>query len=236
MSKELKANKTDRVVSVAKSVVGAIPAVGPMLSEIICEIVPNQRIDRIVAVLLELDKRLTKAEKQHFSSNSYAINLFEDGMIQAARSLSEKRNTYIAVFLKNCGDVNAEGYEIKKKLFYILEELTDLDIEILISMEHGKSQQHEHRLMPKFVSVAQYDRFSDYEKYEHDSSKEAWELHLSTLRRHGLIEPEYDKYDPSDPTRHLDEETGLPRIMWYRVTGLGKVFIRSIGEEIWKLR
>jgi hypothetical protein len=142
---------------------------------------------------------------------------------------------YIAVFLKNCGDVNAEGFEIKKKLFYILEELTDIDIEILISMEHGKSGGHEHSLRHKFVSVAQYEKFNDNEKYEYDSRKEAWNLHLSILRRHRLIEPEYDKYHPSDPIRHLDEKTGLPRIIRYRVTGLGKVFIRSIGEGIWKL-
>lgn len=236
MSKELTANRTDRMVSIAKGIVGVVPAVGPLLSEIVCEIVPNQRIDRIVAVLLELDKRLTEAEKQHFSSNCYAINLFEDGMLQAARSLSEKRNKYIAVFLKNCGGVDTEGYEIKKKLFYILEDLTDLDIEILMSMEHGKSGRYEQTFRPKFVSSAQYDRFSDQEKYEYDASKEAWELHISALRRHGLIEPEYDKYDPSAPTRHLDEKTGLPRIIWFKVTGLGKVFIRSIGEEIWTLR
>jgi hypothetical protein len=236
MSTDLNTTKIDYAVSIARGVVGAVPAVGAIFSEIISEIVPNQRIDRIVAVLIELDKRLTEAEKRHFASNEYALNLFEDGMLQAARSLSERRNRYIAVFLKKCGEVNAAEYNVKKKLFYILEELTDLDIEILLSMEHGNSRNHEHDLRPDFVSDAQYRRFSDEEKFKYDSREETWGLHLSLLKRHGLIEPEYDKYDQTDPTRHLDEKTGLPNILRYRVTGLGKVFIRSIGEGEWKMR
>ena len=103
MNTDLETNRTDYAVSVARGVLGAVPAVGAIFSEIISEIVPNERIDRIVAVLVELDKRLTETEKRHFASNEYALNLFEDGMLQAACSLSEKRNGYIAIFLKKCG-------------------------------------------------------------------------------------------------------------------------------------
>ena len=235
MTKDLEQKKIDYAVSAAKGIVGAIPAVGPIFAEIIGEIVPNQRVDRIVSVLAELDKRLTAVEKASFTSNKYALSLFEDGMYQAARSLSEERNKYIAIFLKGCASLEKDKFSIKKKLFYILEDLTDLDIEILVGIEHH-SGDIKYKLTQRFLSYGDYNRLDEAQKFEYDLAKEAWELHLSTLQRHGLIEPEYDKFDEREPNRHLDEKTGMPKIINYNVTGLGKVFIRSIGHEIWKLR
>ncbi|NVK54745.1 MAG: hypothetical protein HWE26_03960 [Alteromonadaceae bacterium] len=235
MTKDLEQKKIDYAVSAAKGIIGAIPAIGPIFAEIIGEIVPNQRVDRIVAVLTELDKRLTATEKASLTSNKYALSLFEDGMYQAARSLSEERNKYIAIFLKGCASLEEDKFSIKKKLFFILEDLTDLDIEILLGMEH-RSGHIRYKLTPRSVTYGEYNRLDELQKFEYDSAKEAWDLHLSTLQRHGLIEPEYEQLDEREPNRHLDEKTGMPRIIDYNVTSLGKVFIRSIGHEIWKLR
>ena len=45
----LKNNSADYVASAAKSALGAVPFAGSLLSEIAGNIIPNQRIDRIVA-------------------------------------------------------------------------------------------------------------------------------------------------------------------------------------------
>ncbi|EHK8987232.1 hypothetical protein ACP52Y_004154 [Vibrio vulnificus] len=235
MTRNLEQKSVDYVVSAAKGIFGAMPVFGPALAEIISEIVPNQRIERIVEVLKELDRRLTIAEKSSFSSNKYALSIFEDGMYQAARSLSEERNRYIAMFLKGCSSLEEDSFNIKKKLFYILEELTDLDIKILLGMEH-RTGNYNLIVTPSPVTYGEYESFNATQKYEYDSAKEAWNLHLSTLLRHGLIEPQYEKFDIREPYAHLDENTGMPRIVDYTVSNLGSVFIRSIGHETWKLR
>ena len=103
--KELDNLRVDSVVSLEKGIVGAIPLGGPLFAEIIGMTIPNQRVDRIVAVLKILDERLSSFEKEQLRSNKYALDLFEDGMQQAARSLTEERNKYIAIFIQQCSGV-----------------------------------------------------------------------------------------------------------------------------------
>ena len=48
---DLDTNTRDRLVSVAQGVSGACPVVGPILSEAIGQLIPNQRLDRVVSFL-----------------------------------------------------------------------------------------------------------------------------------------------------------------------------------------
>lgn len=225
-------DRVDSAVSIAKGIVGALPVVGGLFAEIIGMTIPNQRIDRIVGVLNELQRRISEVEIEQIKSNKYALDLFEDGIIQAARSLTELRNRYIAIFIKNCISVESETYGTKKKLFYILQDLTDLDIEILLSIEHWKDRGMRHKIQTEFLSYSEYNSLSKEEQFEYDTRREAWGLHMATLERHGLISAEIEKpgmeYDP----RSIDRKTGLPKITGYKITNLGKLILQSIGEPL----
>ena len=63
--KELNTNDIDILVSGISGAVGAIPYVGNILSEIIHEVVPNQREDRMVKFLIDINDRLQKIEYSH---------------------------------------------------------------------------------------------------------------------------------------------------------------------------
>lgn len=230
--KTLDHNRVDSAISLAKSIVGALPYGGALFGEIIGMTIPNQRLDRVVAVLKVLDERLSSIERAHLKTNKYALDLFEDGIQQAARALTAERNKYIATFVRLCTEVDERAYGVKKKLFYILQELTDLDIDILISLENGSASTIEYKLCPKNLTYGEYKKLSDQQKYEYNSRKESWSLHIATLKRHGLIAPEREKPDIDGTNYHIDEDTGLPKIMWYNVTSLGRVFLQSIGEKL----
>ena len=52
---ELENNKTDLIISFSKSIVGVVPIAGPLLSELVGQVIPNQRIDRLTKYIKILD-------------------------------------------------------------------------------------------------------------------------------------------------------------------------------------
>lgn len=57
--KTLERNKADFAASTAKSIFGAAPFVGTALSELVSNLIPNQRIERLTKFVAELDARLS---------------------------------------------------------------------------------------------------------------------------------------------------------------------------------
>ncbi len=160
----------------------------------------------------------------------YALDLFEDGVTQASRALSEERNRNIAVFLKKAIDVNEDFYGTKKKLLYILQELTDKDIEILHVISVRGYQRAESDHYPGHLTKGAYKRLSEEGKYEYNSKQVSWGVHIATLERLGLLSVKRQKpYEDRAPD-HIDNETGLPKVVGYRLSNLGEVFLFSIVE------
>jgi|SRR3989344_533093 len=227
---DLQNTRVDTAVSIAKGVLGAIPYGGGLFAEIIGLTIPNQRLDRITRFLMELDKRLETAERNKLKNNEYALNLFEDGLVQASRALSEERNRYIAVFLKKAINVNEDSYGTKKKLLYLLQELTDKDVDILKAISSCGYHATENAYYPGHITVGAYDLLNDEERYEYDSKQVSWEMHVTTLERLGLLSVVREKFDADGIPHHTDYKTSLPKIVGYDVSDLGKVFLFSIVE------
>jgi hypothetical protein len=227
--KDLEASRVDTAVSIAKGILGAIPYGGALFAEIINVTVPNQRLDRITKFLVELDRRLDGLERELLGSNQHTLDLLEDALIQASRALSEQRNRYIASFLKRAVNVDGISYETKKKLLHLLEELTDRDVEILrtISRSYQLAAQEGRA---EFVSEAGYRRLDEKKRYEYDARHVSWSLHIGTLERLGLVEAERERQDLDLGLRHIDEDTGLPKTIGYKLSKLGRVFLDSIAE------
>lgn len=49
---------TDYAVMLTKASIGALPVIGPLMTEVIGSIIPNQRIDRIAELARILDEKL----------------------------------------------------------------------------------------------------------------------------------------------------------------------------------
>ena len=59
----LKTDKRDRLVSVGKAASGVLPFIGTAVSELMDNVVPNLRFERVVIFLRELDERVSKVDK-----------------------------------------------------------------------------------------------------------------------------------------------------------------------------
>lgn len=219
------------LAAVAKGVTGALPIAGPLLAEIVGSLIPKQRIDRVTTFLQELEQRLTSVEVKIFKENILAIDLFEDAAIVASRALSEARNKYVVSFMKSSVSTDAASYDIKKKLLYILQDLTDRDIEILRSIQVRGYQVTESENHPDSLTESSFRKLTEQNKIDYYAKQEVWPLHILTLERSGLLKAHREEQDIDHNNRHVDLETGLPRISFYETSKLGDVFLSVIFEN-----
>ena len=150
---------SDEMVSLGKAGVSFIPILGPIAAEIIGNLIPNQRIDRIASLLKTLESKIddnerVKVEKRMLDEKS--VDLMEDGFLQATRALSEERIAYIASLLKNSlmdEDLEHIAY---KKLLSLLGELNDLEVLILksyaVSLADRDKFRQKHQGVPEFTT------------------------------------------------------------------------------------
>jgi len=95
------------VASAAKAALGAVPFAGSLLSEIAGSIIPNQRIDRIVAFAKELESQLSEVDRRLMRAalaNENFTDLMEEALRQVARSVSSppQRRRLMAAKVQSC--------------------------------------------------------------------------------------------------------------------------------------
>jgi hypothetical protein len=89
----------DRAVALARAVAGMVPVVGPLIAELITEVVPGQRQERIEDWLRQLAQQLASVEHATLLERLRKpenVALFEEGAYQAVRAISEERRQQIA--------------------------------------------------------------------------------------------------------------------------------------------
>lgn len=131
LARKLGPKAPDWVAASLRAVFGAAPYVGALLAEVVSEIIPNQRVDRIANYVLKLEERVSGIERELIRSqltNENFTDLLEEGFRQAARSLTEERREYIANLIAN--GITAENVDFieSKHLLKILEEINDVEI------------------------------------------------------------------------------------------------------------
>lgn len=218
---------------IMKGLAGNIPFIGSLVTEIINETIPNQRLDRIESTLKLLESKILESDKEKVKQRIVTpeyVDLMEDGFWQAARALSEERKDYIASLLKN-GLTDDELKHIEyKRLMSILGELNDIEILILKSELIDQRQpeykefweMHGHLLrLPALTS-----RNATQERVDKQAIHKTHKLHLTSL---GLLKRRFKTLRKGDPPE-FDQETGMIKATGYDITMLGKLLLRSIDQ------
>ena len=214
---QLDTNARDRLVSVAKGVSGALPFVGTIVGELLDSVVPNLRFERVAEYLKKIDEEIgsLKVKLDNFEKSiktEEGIDIFEEGIIQASRSVSSDRKYRLARLVSKSLSADKLKYEESRKLLNLYSELTDPEIVWLIyyslnpTIGHGAhtefQEKHSDILTPirANMSSSQYDKdkFAIQESYK------------STLIRLGLLKTS---------EKHV------------RLSTLGRLLIRYIENE-----
>ncbi len=128
-------NAFDLIAALTKASASLLdPNLGPYLAELVGMVIPNQKIDRLIKYVGELDKRLVHLEKEPLralNKDENFIDMMEEGLRQAAQSLSEERREYIATLVANGISTTEVEYQESKHLLELLGELNDIEMILL---------------------------------------------------------------------------------------------------------
>ena len=228
--KALASTTADYVASVAKAALGAVPYAGSLLAEIAGTIIPNQRIERIVLFAQELEKRLLGLEQglvRSQLSNENFTDLIEEGLRQAARSLSDERRAYIAALISNSIGTQNISYIESKHLLRILGELNDIEIIRLgvhLYETHGSGEEFRKKHREILESVGAHMRSSQQE-VDKETLQNSYDIHLAQL---GLLGARFS-VDTRTKLPEFDSHTGAQKVRGYELTRLGRFLLRQVG-------
>lgn len=135
--KQLETNSRDRLVSIAKAAAGALPFIGTLVGETLDTVVPNLRFERVVTFLKSLEANVADLDSRIISFENHlkteeGLDIFEEGIIQASRSVSEERKERLARLVAKSLSADDMKYEEGRKLLNLYRELTDPEIIWLI--------------------------------------------------------------------------------------------------------
>jgi flagellar biosynthesis regulator FlbT len=246
MSEELSILRTDEEANLAtrrsdmasaffKSIAGAAPLVGPFLSEAIGALIPNQKLDRLIAFAKVLNDRIKYLEDdtvQLKMKTEEFTDLLEDGLTQAAKAMTDERRSYIASLLTNSITNEQLSHVEEKKLLSLLGELNDAEILMLksYSLRSDKrrefAQLHQDLFAPIHRSLG-----APQSNIDKGALRDSYRARLVEL---GLLDLEYKRLAKGE-LPEFDERTGRIKATGYKVTSLGKLLLRSIGQAASKV-
>lgn len=228
-STELKDRPIDYVMTAAKGALGAVPFVGSLLAELAGNVIPNQRIDRITKFAMLLERRLCKLEISTLTtrmSTPEGADLLEEGMRQAASSLSDTRREYIANLIANSISGSDITDQESKHLLRILGELNDVEIIWLrfyadATLGGDEDFRQKHAAVLDTESAHMGSPQSALDKYALGTS---YKLHLARL---GLLQERLE-IDQKTKLLRIDSQ-GRTQVKGYTLSSLGRLMLRSVG-------
>lgn len=223
---------TDIVVSLTKGTTGMIPFVGSLVAEIVGNVIPNQRVDRIVRFVELLESRLDNVEqdvaRQRMASPE-AVDLLEDAFSQAARATTGERLEYISNVVANGFSADELKQAEVKRMLWLLGQLNDVEIIILRSSLCSTREEYEadaeFQIKHEEVLAADATHLgSSEEEFEAAAVKRSYRSHLHDL---GLIRHRYKKPKRGE-LPEFDDSTGMMKTSGLDVTRLGRMFLHYL--------
>ena len=227
-SSALSNRSRDYVASAAKAVLGAVPFAGSLLAEVAGTIIPNQRLERIARFAANLESLVVRLDQQFVRSqltNENFTDLLEEGIRQAARSLSDERREYLASVIAN--GIKSDDVEFfeSKYLLRILGEINDVEVILLrfylvatMGGDEAFREKHKDIIIAHPACIGAPRSILDKAAL-HESYKE----HLVSL---GLLERRY-RMDIRTKQPEYDSFNGAQKIAGYQITPLGRVIASS---------
>jgi hypothetical protein len=230
----MKLTKTEVTTAVLKGSLGAIPVVGSLAAEVVGMLIPNRRLDRVEKLVEELSAKLGERDpeslRERFTGVEY-VDLLEEGMVQAARAISDDRIAEIASLLKNSLTDAELRHQQDKRLLQILGEVNDAELVILKSYtmkaryDEDWQNKHESVLRAPMAYMG-----APQEELDQATLHRQFQANLSRL---GLLEPRVKRWNKGQ-LPELDQDTGQPRVSHSEITPLGRLLLRRLdllGED-----
>lgn len=225
----LKSQASDYVASAMRAALGAVPFAGSLLAEVAGTIIPSQRIDRVSRFAEHLEEKLSRLNQDFVRSqltNENFTDLLEEGIRQAARSLSEERRKYLASVITNgLSSEDVEFFE-SKHLLRILGEINDVEV-VILRFHLAPTMQGDEEFRKKHEDVIWVEPGtfgSSRRVLDKETLHSSYQEHLVGL---GLLERVYDM-DKNTDAPEFSTRTGAMKVRGYEISRLGRMLLRHI--------
>jgi len=220
-------HESDALAATGRALSGLIPMFGGVVGELITKVIPDQRTERIVTYVRNLNQRLEDLDErlEAILQDPENIDLIEEGGFQAARATTEERIKLIASLVANGLAADDADAIRRKRLARLLGELDNDEVTLLdaYGQSYGGGGGRDHfekvnRPEPSHMgsSVAQID------------AEKLFEAGSENLLRLGLLKKNYRNpprgQAPNFDTRKGDYEHSV------EVSYLGRLLLRFIGR------
>lgn len=225
----LGAGPSDHVSAVIRMGVGAVPVVGSALNELVNQIIPGIRMQRIEKYLRFLRHELRELDEEQLrqkTSSDLAVDVFEEGAFQSARALTEERREQIASAVAKGLSGDQLSLLQAKRMLQLLRELDDVQVIVLSSNlmknhrddEFMKRHADVLRVTPALLGAGR-------DALDQSVVQSIVRAKLISL---ALLRPRFMKPKKGD-TPEFDENTGMVKSSGVEITPLGKLLLRQIG-------
>lgn len=222
---ELERNWRDLLVSASKGALGIVPG-GSVLAELITEVIPNQRMDRVIKFVRILDARLTTVEgeiRARAIQEPGFADLVEASIVQSASFDSVDRYTYLSNLIVN--GIEHGGWQFLRDLHF-LQVLGQLnDAEVIWLKYYSIRDFHEQKAFSErhndVIIYSTYPAGAPRHIVEPVLTAKSYQNHLHRL---GLVALKQEiRFEPQRPEPINIEERG------YEINALGMHLLQRIG-------
>lgn len=218
---------------IAKGSLGAIPVIGPIISEVVGALIPNQRIDRVEQMLKNIERKIILFENKDIIINKFRENdkiaIFEEAITQATRTINNERINHLASIVKNSVVDIKYDYDRYQQVLKIINEISEVEVLIL-----------------KYYSLPEYeDEWSEFRK-KHEDIINKKPVHMQSQEEE-LLDSAYYDYNRNHLSRlnlldikyktlkknelpEFDQKTGTIKANGYKITRIGRELLRIIDE------
>lgn len=220
---------SDHLSSFIRMGTGSVPFVGAALNELVTQVIPGVRIQRIEDYLRYLDQKLAGLSEEEAKTrlqSRIALDVFEEGALLSIRALTVERQEQISTAVAN-GLLGDESELIEaKRVLQLLRELDDAQVIVLASklLKFGGDSdfrdKHKNVLEPEMRHMG-----SSREEIDRGIVKDIADQRLLSL---GLIRHRFKPVKKGE-LPEFDPKTGMMKTSGTEITPLGKLLLRKIG-------
>lgn len=229
MSDQLDNDWRDRAALVTKVAGSLVPVVGGPLAELVTEIIPRLRQDRIVEYLRVLNTRMASLEREKVDgllADAERIDLIESGGHHAARATSSERISRLAEIVFRGLKTDEANLVRRKRLIGLFGEIDD--DEFLLLNAYGQSY-----AAPASQAWEMIDRPPPAvigSSLEQLDDATLYELGTEHLLRLGLLERRFDTVKTGEYPPFDTKSGGFKSHL--QISYLGRMLLREAGIDL----
>ena len=229
---KLESMSADYITTFMKGGLGAIPFVGPLMAEIVGNVIPNQRMDRLVQFVQLLQQRLSSLEEDVLRQKLLSpgsVDLLEDAFLLASRATSAERLEHISSVAAIGLTHEEANLAESKRMLWLLGQLNDSEIIILrgslasTSDEFNADRDFHHRHKEVLTLNSPHLGSTDKEM-EKAAVTKSYRQHLHDL---GLLSHSFAMPKKGE-LPEFDRETGVLKASHSQSTLLGRMLLRYL--------